>query len=335
MRYISLYLRMVRYRSALVLVLFMLLGAAWHNPLSNFALPLLLIVAALMSTYACATSINDLADWKIDQINLKGHSDRPLITGEAKPQDLVSVAIAASVISVGLGLLVKPLVAILLGAMLLMNMAYSLKPLRISHRPILTPFYLVIGYIVIPYLIGVLVVGSKLGGGDVLFLPALYFLFLARISLKDFRDREGDAKNNKPTFILNYGKAATCYLSLASLLVGGSLLLVSVHKMPLLIIGLGAYLIALAATEIRLLKTKDKLVELISIGFGARIGNGMIFILLGILLLKQSQADLPPQVLFYVSITALYIFTFLEFWRNPQAFQFGNKVVTDGISRAK
>ena len=50
-------------------------------------------------------------------------------------------------------------------------------------------------------------------------------LFVARIVLKDFRDREGDALYGKPTLLLRFGKDATCAVSLAALLAGNCLLL--------------------------------------------------------------------------------------------------------------
>jgi chlorophyll synthase len=319
----------------MVLVLFMLLGAAWHNILGNYTWQLILAAVSLASTYACATCVNDLADLEIDKINLKGHTDRPLVTGDSKRSDLVIIAIAASVMSLSLGFIIHPLVGVLVGLILLMNVAYSLKPIRVSYRPIITPFYLVIGYIVLPYIIGVIIVGGSINMTDSLFLPALYFLFLSRICLKDFRDRVGDAKNNKPTFILKYGKTATCYLSLGAILVGSLLLLLSLYKTPVLAFELVLFIVALIATEIRLLRTNNKFIELISIGFGARIGNGMLFVLLGSLMLVRSSVGIEPQIILFISITALYAATFVDFWRNPMSFEFGNKVITDGVSAAR
>ena len=67
-------LKMVRWRVALTLIIFMLIGAAWHG----FAIQWRLLVAiiGLAASYACATSINDLADVEIDKINLPNDPDR-------------------------------------------------------------------------------------------------------------------------------------------------------------------------------------------------------------------------------------------------------------------
>lgn len=325
MNYATLALRMVRYRSALVLILFMLAGAVWHGVFEHGFMPLVLGAFALAAAYACSTCINDLADWKIDQVNLQGHSDRPLITGSASRTDLIRVAAGASCIALACGFMISFFAAILVALLLVMNVCYSLPPFRVSHRALLTPIYLVAGYAAIPYALGAVAVGQRIGYADAIFLPALCFLFLARISLKDFRDRVGDAINNKPTILLKYGKSATCRLSATALVVGGAFLLISVAYNPLLQLFLTPYLAALAITEFNLATNHNRFSELISIGMGARIGNGMMFILLGMLLLKQQNVPSNALIIFYASVTLLYAVTFWDYLREPGSFQFGNR----------
>jgi len=323
---VKLYLRMLRYRSAIVMVLFMLLGAAWHGSLSGSAVALFVAAIALISTYGCATSVNDLADWKIDQINLKGHTDRPLVSGDGSRRDLVVNAVISSAIALVLGLTLGLVAAAIIGLVLAMNLIYSLPPTKVSYRAMLTPFYLVIGYIVLPYWLGVVLIGSHIGSSDALFLPALYCLFLARISLKDFRDRKGDAKNNKPTLILVRGKQFVCRLSLTALVLGSLLLLLALKGHPWVMLGLVPYMVALVATIRRLATTDDRLKELISIGFGARIGNGMLFVLLGLLLLQDSHTQESVAFIFYLSLMIVYGSTFIEFWKDPSSFEFGKSL---------
>jgi 4-hydroxybenzoate polyprenyltransferase len=55
-------------------------------------------------------------------------------------------------------------------------------------------------------------------------MAALYLLFAGRIVLKDFRDRVGDAAYGKPTFLLLYGKRATCLVSAGAICAGDALL---------------------------------------------------------------------------------------------------------------
>ncbi len=61
-----LYWRLLRYRVAVMIVLFMLLGASWHRGPTAIDGSVLLMVLALASSYVSATSVNDIADKEID-----------------------------------------------------------------------------------------------------------------------------------------------------------------------------------------------------------------------------------------------------------------------------
>jgi 4-hydroxybenzoate polyprenyltransferase len=69
MKMLTLYWTLLRFRVAVMIVLFMLLGAAWHRGLTSIDAPVLLMVLALASSYVSATSVNDIADREIDEIN--------------------------------------------------------------------------------------------------------------------------------------------------------------------------------------------------------------------------------------------------------------------------
>ena len=324
---------MTRYRSAMVLILFMLLGAAWHADPEGLVFPLILGSLALVFSYACSTSINDLADFDIDKINLSGHNDRPLVNGQGTKNDLVLIAIFSFAAALALGFTINILSGFFVLFLLAMNIFYSLPPLRISHHAMITPIYLAFGYAAFPYCLGVTIAGGRLDDRDLIFLPALFFLFLARISLKDFRDREGDAKFGKATLILKYGKNTVCALSLVSLIIGSALLLFSLGSRYWLEAGLIIYMAALLITEIRLAKARDRISELIAIGMGAKIGNAMFFILLGILMLQKSGATTDIQTIFYFSVTLVYGAIFWEYLRKPQSFRFGSQQIHATISK--
>ena len=107
---------------------------------------------------------------------------------------------------------------------------YSLPPARLSYRTFLAPLTLAVAYVGIPYWVGVVAVGDGLRMWDLPLLASLYMLFAGRIVLKDFRDREGDALYGKPTFLLRYGKRATCLASLCAVCAGDALLVVSLSR---------------------------------------------------------------------------------------------------------
>jgi 4-hydroxybenzoate polyprenyltransferase len=95
------------------------------------------------------------------------------------------------------------------------TVAYSLRPIRLSYRTWLAPTVLAVAYAIVPYALGLLAAGGRIDRLDVLTCGALYALFLARINLKDLRDRAGDAAYGEPTLLLAHGKTVNAR-SLAS-----------------------------------------------------------------------------------------------------------------------
>jgi len=220
---------MLRYRVAAMIWMFMLLGAAYHGGLKYPPLEYLWATLALASSYVAATAINDVADQEIDRINHPGDRGRPLVTGEASERDLhllhglaalLALASAAIVGRVGLGILALSLA---------IGLQYSLPPLRLSYRTYMAPLVLSIAYVLIPYALGLAVAGAGASSNDLLFGGALVALFLARINLKDFRDREGDSRMGRPTLLLRFGKTVTCAVSLAALVASDVLLLAALR----------------------------------------------------------------------------------------------------------
>lgn len=331
MRYLHLFLHMTRYKSALVLVLFMLLSIMVHGHtlISLLGLPSVLGALALVLVYVSATCINDLADWEIDAVNLQGHADRPLITGEGSRRDLIVLLTGTTAVAIGLATLISPIVLAAVIAGLILNALYSLPPVQVSHRALLTPFYLALCYVLVPYTVGY---GIAAHGGSVSFnwqyLVVLYFLFLARICLKDFRDRKGDALAGKPTLILIYGKKTVCGLSAGSVLVGGlGLIALSVHE-PFLQGLLALFILSVLVVEYKLYTAKTESLELLSIGYGARMGNGMLFAVLGTFLLRIQGISTADLLVFYGSLVAMYGWLFWLYIKHPETFYFGKKKVT-------
>ena len=330
MRFFPLLFRMVRYKSALVLVLFMALSNVIHDPSASslFGVPTFFMVMALVLVYACATCVNDLADWQIDTVNLKGHKDRPLVTGDAKRADIVVLAIMTAVGAVIFGALVNSLAMWVVVIGLILNTAYSLKPIQVSHRAVLTPFYLAFCYVLVSYTAGFAVAQQAGGSFQWLYLVAFYFLFFGRISLKDFRDRKGDKMAGKPTLILKYGKKVVCTLSTSAILVGSGCLLMAIYPRFYLQVVVIFFLVTLVVIETTLYKTKSQLRELLSVGYGARMGNGILFGLLGTLLLESQRATMADIVVFYGALMLGYGWMFFRYTRSPEMFYFGRKKVT-------
>ena len=325
MKMLTLYWTLLRFRVAVMIVLFMLLGAAWHRGLTSIDALVLLMVLALASSYVSATSVNDIADREIDEINHPGDRGRPLVTGAARTADLWVLFVVSSVLAVALGLAAGSGAAGIMLLSVVIGALYSLPPARLSYRTFLAPLTLAVAYVGIPYWAGVVVVGESLQTTDLPLLTALYLLFAGRIILKDFRDREGDAAFGKPTFLLKYGKKSTCLASLCALSAGDALLVASLADRWWLAALVQLYIVSIAIMLFRLYRARSSKDEQLSIGVGARMGNGLLVTLLGTLILSNQGADWTTQFIFGLALTALYTLNFIDFLRHPERAIIGYK----------
>ncbi len=317
--------RFLRYRVALMLIMFFLLGVSAHERLDAHPWQVVVLCLALAASYVSATSVNDLADYKIDKINHPNNRGRPLVTKEATAKDVKIVFAIASLAAVGLASLAGTKPALIIAGSILINMAYSLRPLRLSYRTFLPPLILGIAYVGIPYVLGASVSGQPLGGLDWLWLVGLYLMFIGRIILKDFRDREGDLKYHKPTFLLRFGKPATCRLSFVCIIAGGLILAWLVRDKwwlaGLTLVYVGAILFMLyklsAATAFER--------EQFGIGLGAKMGNGLLIALLASQALQYSELQPGAQATTVVLLSLLFYINFVNFLLNPQIKAVGYK----------
>jgi 4-hydroxybenzoate polyprenyltransferase len=325
MKMLSLYWSLLRYRVAVMIVLFMLLGAAWHGGLTTIDAPVLLMILVLASSYVSATSVNDISDREIDEINHPGDRGRPLVTGAAGTADLWVLFGVSSVLSVALALPAGLAAAGIMLLSVVIGVLYSLRPARLSYRTFLAPLTLAVAYVGIPYWVGVVVAGGRLGVRDLPLMISLYLLFAARIILKDFRDREGDAAFGKPTFLLEYGKGSTCLVSLCAVCAGDALLVASLAGNWWLAVLLQLYVVGVVTMLYRLYRASSRNDEQLSIGVGARMGNGLLATLLGVLILANQDADGTIQLTFGLALAALYTLNFIGFLRDPERAVIGYK----------
>jgi 1,4-dihydroxy-2-naphthoate octaprenyltransferase len=280
---------MLRWRVAVTLWAFLLLGAAAQGPIRP-TVSLFLTAVALCASYVVATTVNDVADQGIDRINHPLDAGRPLVTGEASERDLWRTnAVAAPVAFIAAALAGAPTLGLTV-ASLAIGYSYSLRPIRLAYRTWAAPAVLAAAYVLVPYGLGMLAAGGKIDTTDGLLAAALYMLFVARINLKDFRDREGDAAFGKPTLLLAHGKTATCAVSLVGVLLGCALLVLALGPHP----GVGVVVALFAAAILWMLRVlwhaDDARSEQIAIGIGAKMGNGLLACALAWLLLESTDA---------------------------------------------
>jgi 1,4-dihydroxy-2-naphthoate octaprenyltransferase/chlorophyll synthase len=325
-RLLGLYGTTLRWRSSLTLVTFMLCGAVWHQNLLAITPQIVMAGLAIASQYAALVSLNDLADEAIDRINLRGFRDRPLVSSGASRRELLVVAGAAATVSSVAGFLVSPTIGALLLVSLVLYAEYSLPPLHLSHHTWLAAPYLALGYVLVPYAVGVVAVGGRLGVRDAVFLPALVLLFLSRSLLKDLRDRWGDAAHGKRTLVLVHGKGTVCRLSIACLAAGLTLLAVALFPAhPWAAFAVLPFAAALGAFQARLLGTGVQRDEVLTVLLAARISNGMLLTVLGLLFAQQAGAGAAAMAAVFAVTAAGYGRVAVQYLRQPGRFRLSNE----------
>ena len=317
-----LYVVMLRYRVAAMVALFMLLGAAREGRL-ELGVRYLFATLALASSYVAATALNDLADEAIDRINHPRDAGRPLVEGTATRRELLVLHLLAAgtalASAVPLGLRGIALIALSLA----ISQVYSARPVRLSYRVAGAPLALGVAYVLVPYSLGVVAAAGSLRHAWSELTCALFLLFAARILLKDFRDREGDARYGKPTVLLRFGKSATCASSLCALAAGDTVLALALE--PSLALLIQPFVLAIAWMLRLLWLAEDPRAEQVAIGIGARMGNGLLLGVLAWLVARGGGASTAEASLLTGSVSALFLLSFASLAARPQEAVIGYK----------
>ena len=317
-----LYVVMLRYRVAAMIALFLLLGAAQEGPL-DLGLPYLLAVVALASSYVAATALNDLADEHIDRINHPRDAGRPLVEGTATRRELLVLHVVASSAAVAAAAALDRRAVYLIGISLLLSQIYSARPVRLSYRVAGAPLALGVAYVAVPYALGIVAAGGTLRHAWSRLAAALFLLFCARIVLKDFRDREGDARFGKPTILLRFGKETTCAVSLCALIAGDVMLALAVPAALALVVQ--PLVLAIAWMLQALRRAEDSRAEQVAIGIGARTGNGLLLcVLAGLVVRANGGSDLEAALL-AAGVAAVFCLSFLALASRPDTVTIGYK----------
>jgi 4-hydroxybenzoate polyprenyltransferase len=291
-----------------MVMLFMLIGAAHERALVLGAAHAL-AAAALASSYVAATALNDLADEEIDRINHPRDAGRPLVEGTATRRELTVLHVVAATLALLAAMPLGWSGVLLIVVALVVSHTYSARPVRLSYRVAGAPLALGVAYVLVPVCLGTLAAGDDLAGGVSLLAAALFCLFVARIVLKDFRDREGDALYGKPTILLRFGKTVTCALSFVFLVAGDLLLALSVD--PVLALLLQPLAAGVGWMLWTLWRTADRRHEQVAIGIGARLGNGMLLCVLAWYTVTGSGASIAEAATVGATIAGLVLFSAL------------------------
>jgi 4-hydroxybenzoate polyprenyltransferase len=297
---------MLRYRIASLLVPFLLLGPALHGRLNGFRWSYVAAAVALCASYIVATCLNDIFDVEIDRINHPNAQDRPLVSGTATRGQLLAIAATFAIVALVSAATIGAMATAVVVASLLLNVAYSVPPLRLCARAVPAPAMLSIAYVAVPYGLGLSASGVAADWRDARVVACFVILFIGRMLLKDFRDRRGDEAFGKRTFLLTFGKRNTILAVLVCVLAGDVLLLWVLPPNVVLVAMIETYFAAILLQLYRLSQVTDADDERTAIALGARMGNAVVLTLLGVALLESAGAGPFAQSLFALLLGAMF-----------------------------
>jgi 4-hydroxybenzoate polyprenyltransferase len=295
-------LAMVRPPAALVLLIFAALGMAQAGEIDKVHPLFTTVLLILAAGFTNATCLNDITDESIDRVNFAGGGSRPLVEGSARPNELFVIAAVAGAASLLLGWSVDWRVGLVVGAGLLLNVAYSMPPMRLADRGGLATALLPLGYVVVPFLVGAFSAAPTLSREGFLLMAGLYLSFAGRIILKDFRDVEGDARFGKRTFLLRHGRLATCRAS-AGLWLSGALFVPLLFPGSALLPASAVLVASILWALHRLAGVADKDRQLKIIWCIACAGRGLSLLMLTGYTLESSGWTAAAQAWFVAALT--------------------------------
>lgn len=294
------------------MIVFEAIGYQIVKPDTSVSLNFGLAAIMFSALYVCATCFNDAADEEIDKINLPGDWSRPLMTTNVTGKQLQILGLIVLAIAVVVSVIIKPAYLFFVVAGAILNIFYSLPPIRISYRGIFASIWLSLSYVVVPFLAGALLRGSMTKTAwCVLF--AMYGVFVSRILLKDFRDYKGDKKFGKLNFLVRHGPRLTCFVSAIAWLIGDLVAIYSLYKTQLLLVYLTQILTAVVLYELYILAhEKNYYKQLTEVAIIGRMGNALALALLTAVTLKAFRYTSTQNDLLIVLVAAFTAATALN-----------------------
>jgi len=270
--------------------------------------PLLTVVPLILAGWFIhGTVLNDLGDEAIDRINLLNARGRPLVSGDSTRTELLALGGAAGAVALLTAFAVNWRVGLVVTVGLLLNTAYSLRPIRLCDRGALATILLPAGYVALPYLVGLLASQSGVNARDLILLIGLYIGFIGRILLKDFRDVTGDEMYGKRTFYLRHGRRTTCLVS-AGCWIAGTLTMFALFPWWSALMLTSGLLVACALHGLRRLAAETNSVsEQVIIGAIAQAGRGLGVVVLAQLTMASSGWAESIQNLVILAVAGSFV----------------------------
>ena len=262
-------------------------------------------VATVVGFVLFSVALNDLADERIDQVNLHGDRRRPLANGAASRMDMKIVAAVAGLLALAGAIAMLSIWAVLVTVIgLLVSATYSLEPVRIADRGIVAPLVLPACYVAVPYLLGTQVAGGHVTLRSIELMAGLYLGFIGRILLKDFRDVRGDRLFGKRTFLVRHGRTLTCYVAFLAW-TAGTVVIAAAQRSLVLDVSYALGTLAAWTLLRQLAEDDNRRREEIRISALAILGRGTMLVLLVQLYVQRDGYDRISAALAVLAMTVL------------------------------
>jgi 4-hydroxybenzoate polyprenyltransferase len=197
----------------------------------------LLFILGIMFFDMTSSTVNDIADIKSDRRSIEpNRKHRPIVLGiiskRAASYRAITLFVVGCVIFVYLSFYNSPLIflfALLLG---LLGIQYSLPPLKMGARPIIStifwPMLWIIYYLTLISYIG----WDKLGQGWSFLMAVVVFMGLAEPLAKDIRDVDNDKRGGKITTVVSFGVPISALASLTLSIIGSLMWIYTFYTFP-------------------------------------------------------------------------------------------------------
>jgi 4-hydroxybenzoate polyprenyltransferase len=184
-----------------------------------------------------SSTVNDIADIKSDRRSIEpNRKHRPIVMGiiskRAASYRAITLFIVGCVIFVYLSFYNSPLIflfALLLG---LLGVQYSLPPMRMGARPIIStifwPMLWIIYYLTLISFIG----WEKFGQGWSFLMAVVVFMGLAEPLAKDIRDVDNDKRGGKITTVVSFGVPKSALASSTLSIIGSLMWIYTFYQFP-------------------------------------------------------------------------------------------------------
>ena len=197
------YLELGRPWNGIVTGLYAIMGIVLFGSAS--LLNMIVIFAIFTIAYMGGAALNDIYDRKIDEINMPY---RPLQEKRLEVKHVWIFSAAMYIAALALAIILGPLITLFTVLFLIFGDVYSVPPIRLCTKSILSHFDLSFTAFLIPFYSGIVFYQNKifLPQIDIIyFMIAFYFLFVSVFIIKDYKDVEGDRAGNKITPVLQLG----------------------------------------------------------------------------------------------------------------------------------